>query len=203
MSSPILTGMGAPVTPTILEELGGNTITSAPIPACRERESFSMPTERPTISRMSVTSRAMARMLMAERTGRCARLDTIILFIMSGTSSFVFRLRHSYRMRKPEHIWCLDEILRHPVCPRAARHSSMKRSNRDHSLCHRVSLVINHDERQKRNVIGAAHFFHSRTKLQLRNEARHSASSSAPRRTHEGTVMNGSMTTSRRLRLIL
>src|SRR6266852_3085197 len=65
--SAILTGAGAPVSPTIFEEPGGSTITSAPIPAWRERWSFNIPTENPTISRIRVTSRAMATTLMPER----------------------------------------------------------------------------------------------------------------------------------------
>src|SRR5579884_3170501 len=56
-------------------------MTSAPIPACRCFESFSIPSEKPTITRMSVTSRAMAMMLISDRTGRCTRLATIIRFI--------------------------------------------------------------------------------------------------------------------------
>src|SRR5579864_3229443 len=56
-------------------------MTSAPIPACRCFESFSIPSEKPTITRMSVTSSAMAMMLISDRTGRCTRLATIIRFI--------------------------------------------------------------------------------------------------------------------------
>ena len=58
------------------------TTTSAPIPACRCFESFTMPNESPTISRISVTSRATATTLIKERIGRYSRLPTIILFIM-------------------------------------------------------------------------------------------------------------------------
>src|SRR5258708_33362252 len=45
------------------------------MPACRVFESLSMPYEKPAISRISVTSRAMAKILMAERRGRCTRLE--------------------------------------------------------------------------------------------------------------------------------
>src|SRR5438445_6656624 len=84
--SAILAGAGALLNARIWEEPGGNTITAAPIPAWRDRESFSNPIEKPTMSRMSVTSSAIATMLMAERRGRCARLETIILFIMKSSS---------------------------------------------------------------------------------------------------------------------
>src|SRR6476646_10400008 len=81
---PILIDMGALLTPAMKEVLGGCTITSAPMPAWRCRASFSTPTERPTISRISVTSRAIATMLISDRMGRCTRLATIILFIMGA-----------------------------------------------------------------------------------------------------------------------
>src|SRR5262245_21161972 len=80
--SATLIDAGAPVIPTIADDPGGATTTSAPMPACRWRESLSMPMERPTISKMRVTSKAMAMMLIRDRMGRCARLATIILFIM-------------------------------------------------------------------------------------------------------------------------
>ena len=83
-SPPILIDIGALLTPAMKEVLGGCTITSAPMPAWRCRASFSMPTESPTISRISVTSSAMATMLISDRMGRCTRLATIILFIMGG-----------------------------------------------------------------------------------------------------------------------
>src|SRR6516225_7329727 len=66
------------------------TTTSAPMPACRCRESLTMPSDKPTISRISVTSRPTATTLISDRTGRCTRLPTIILFIMgmfSGVSA--------------------------------------------------------------------------------------------------------------------
>jgi hypothetical protein len=59
-------------------------MASAPIPACRDFESFSIPSEKPTINRIRVTSMAMATMLIAERTGRCARLETTNLFIIGS-----------------------------------------------------------------------------------------------------------------------
>src|SRR5882762_1898856 len=80
--SATLIGAGAPVIPIKLDEPGGSTITSAPMPCCRVRESFSIPNEKPTISRISVTSSAIATMLISDRSGRCARLATIILCIM-------------------------------------------------------------------------------------------------------------------------
>jgi hypothetical protein len=70
----------------MLEAPGGSTITSAPIPAWRDRESFKRPIEKPTIKSISATSSAMAAMLMIDRTGRLARLATIILFIMESGS---------------------------------------------------------------------------------------------------------------------
>src|SRR5689334_16133989 len=79
--SAILIDTGAPVMPCRNEDPGGLTMMSAPTPACRCLESFSMPSEKPTITRMSVTSTAMATMLMTVRIGRCTRLATIILFI--------------------------------------------------------------------------------------------------------------------------
>src|SRR4051794_11877698 len=54
---------------------------SAPMPTWRSRVSLSMPTDRPTITRIKVISTAMATMLMRERIGRCTRLATIILFM--------------------------------------------------------------------------------------------------------------------------
>src|SRR5437762_4943725 len=86
----IFTGIGEAVLATILEEEGGNTIASAPIPAWRDRESFNIPTDRPTINRISVTSRPIAAILITDRTGRCARLETIILFIMRQLLAFSF-----------------------------------------------------------------------------------------------------------------
>src|SRR4029077_11530190 len=82
-SPPILIGMGAPVRPTMNEDPGGSTSTSAPIPAARVRVSCSIPRESPTISRISVTSSATATTLMSERSGRCTRFPTTMRFIMS------------------------------------------------------------------------------------------------------------------------
>src|SRR6185369_1791797 len=72
---------GAPVTPVIKDEPGGETITSAPMPFWRSAESFMIPTDKPTIKRIRVTSTAIATMLMTERNGRCTRLEMTILFI--------------------------------------------------------------------------------------------------------------------------
>src|SRR5919108_2481023 len=83
-TSAIFSDRGAPDTPAITVVPGGMTTTSAPKPAWRWRESFRMPRERPTISRIRVTSSAMAIMLITERTGRCTRLATIMRFIMSA-----------------------------------------------------------------------------------------------------------------------
>src|SRR5882762_2190413 len=80
---PILMGMGAPVRPTMNDDPGGSTSTSAPIPAARARVSCSIPSERPTISRISVTSSATATTLISERSGRCTKFPTIMRFIMS------------------------------------------------------------------------------------------------------------------------
>ncbi len=81
-TSPILTGMGAPVSPTMNEDPGGSTSTSAPMPAVRVRLSCSIPSERPTISRISVTSSATATTLISERSGRCTKFPTIMRFII-------------------------------------------------------------------------------------------------------------------------
>ena len=67
--------------PEMNDAPGGETMMSAPIPFWRSAESFMMPMERPTISRISVTSMAMATTLMADRKGRCTRLEKTILFI--------------------------------------------------------------------------------------------------------------------------
>src|SRR5919198_573102 len=61
-TSAIFSDRGAPDTPAITVVPGGMTTTSAPKPAWRWRESFRMPRERPTISRIRVTSSAMAIM---------------------------------------------------------------------------------------------------------------------------------------------
>ena len=79
---PTLMDIGAPVSPTMYEDPGGMTITSAPIPACLCLVSFRMPSDNPTISRIRVTSRATATILIRERIGRCTRLPTIIRFII-------------------------------------------------------------------------------------------------------------------------
>src|SRR6267143_420089 len=82
-TSPTLTGMGAPEKAPMNEDPGGRTSTSAPIPAVRMRLSCSIPSERPTISRISVTSSATATTLISERSGRCTKFPTIMRFIMS------------------------------------------------------------------------------------------------------------------------
>src|SRR6185312_601913 len=60
----------------IIDDPGGRTNTSAPMPYWRVFESLSMPSERPTISRIMLTSIATATMLIIERMGRWARLET-------------------------------------------------------------------------------------------------------------------------------
>src|SRR5262249_51627861 len=80
---PTLIEVGAPVSPTIKDEPGGITTTSAPIPACRCFESFKTPSANPTINRINVTSSPMAKTLISDRMGRCTRFATIILFIIS------------------------------------------------------------------------------------------------------------------------
>src|SRR5579871_987275 len=89
---PILIDIGEPVRPTMNDEPGGITMTSAPMPACLCLESLSNPRQSPTISRIKVTSSAMATTLIRERTGRCARLATIILFIID----FCFQLNKEH-----------------------------------------------------------------------------------------------------------
>src|SRR5271165_6007293 len=88
--SATLTEIGAPLTPINRDELGGCTMMSAPIPACRFRPSSSIPMDRPTISRMSVTSTATATTLIMVRNGRCTRLERIIRFM--EWPLFAFRL---------------------------------------------------------------------------------------------------------------
>src|SRR5271165_7165435 len=87
--SATLTETGAPLTPISSDELGGCTMMSAPIPACRLRPSSSMPIDRPTISRMSVTSTATATTLIMVGNGRCTRLARIIRFMGSLLPSAV------------------------------------------------------------------------------------------------------------------
>src|SRR6202041_3518760 len=82
-TSPTLMGMGAPENAVMSEDPGGSTSTSAPMPAVRVRVSCNIPRERPTISRIIVTSRAIATTLISERNGRCTRFPTIMRFIMS------------------------------------------------------------------------------------------------------------------------
>ncbi len=72
------------------DDPGGCTIRSAPMPTVRFLASFSIPSDRPTITRISVTSTAIATMLINDRTGRCNRFAKIILFI--GLSVAVWRL---------------------------------------------------------------------------------------------------------------
>ena len=78
---PTLIDRGAPVAPRMIPDPGGRTMASAPIPDCRSLLSFNMPNIRPTITSMSVTSMATAKMLINDRIGRCTRLETIILFM--------------------------------------------------------------------------------------------------------------------------
>ena len=72
---------GAPLTPISSDEPGGCTMMSAPMPTWRFLASLSMPMERPTMSRIRVTSTATATTLMMVRNGRCTRLAKIILFM--------------------------------------------------------------------------------------------------------------------------
>src|SRR5208337_1956942 len=81
---------GAPLTPISRDELGGCTMMSAPMPAWRFLLSSSMPIERPTINRISVTSTATATTLIMVRNGRCTRLARIIRFM--EWPLFAFRL---------------------------------------------------------------------------------------------------------------
>src|SRR2546425_10957419 len=85
--SATFTDTGAPLIPAIKDDPGGCTMTSAPIPAALARASFRMPSDNPTISRISVTSRAMAIMLITDRIGRYTRLATIMRFIMQSALS--------------------------------------------------------------------------------------------------------------------
>src|SRR4051794_35478142 len=80
-TSATFTDAGAPLALIKTDEPGGRTKRSAPIAAVRCLLSFSIPNIRPTIMRISVTSTAMAKILISDRIGRCTRLETIILFI--------------------------------------------------------------------------------------------------------------------------
>src|SRR3954465_1033886 len=80
-TSAILTDTGEPPRPARKDDPGGLRRMSAPVPAVRILLSFKIPSERPTISRISVTSTAMATMLINDRIGRCTRLERIIFFI--------------------------------------------------------------------------------------------------------------------------
>src|SRR6266849_6483900 len=85
--SATFTDTGAPLIPAIKDDPGGCTMTSAPMPAALARASFRIPSDNPTISRISVTSRAMAIMLITDRIGRYTRLATIMRFIMHSALS--------------------------------------------------------------------------------------------------------------------
>jgi hypothetical protein len=75
---------GAPLKAVKLLEPGGCTIRSAPMPRVRSAASFSMPSAKLTMTRMSVTSTATAMIEISVRMGRCTRLETTILFIERG-----------------------------------------------------------------------------------------------------------------------
>src|ERR1700704_2889601 len=111
-------GIGAPVKPAINDDPGGNTSTSAPIPAVRARLSCSIPRERPTISRISVTSNPTATTLIRERNGLCTRFPTIMRFIIR-ISTF------SYRLPDVQRTTCLCHPMRLPTwdgADQGARH---------------------------------------------------------------------------------
>ena len=55
---------------------------SAPMPLVCRREPSIWPNMMPTIERIIATSIATARMLMAERKGRCSRLPMTNLFML-------------------------------------------------------------------------------------------------------------------------
>ena len=57
-----------------IDELGGCTMMSAPIPSARVRQSVSAPEVRPTIKSTRKTCRASAITLNVERNGRTPRL---------------------------------------------------------------------------------------------------------------------------------
>ena len=99
--SATLMDTGAPLTPISSDEPGGCTMMSAPMPTCRFLVSVSMPTERPTIRRIRVTSTATATMLMMVRKGRCTRLAKIILFMVHFDCNGC-KLRHSTASPVPE-----------------------------------------------------------------------------------------------------
>src|SRR5437868_10138686 len=82
-TSATFTDAGAPLELSKTDEPGGRTNRSAPMAAVRCLLSFSIPNIRPTIMRISVTSTAMAKMLINDRIGRCTRLEMIILFMVT------------------------------------------------------------------------------------------------------------------------
>src|SRR5882762_11730917 len=87
-TSAILTGTGEPPRAEIKDEPGGRTRMSAPVPLVLSLLSFKMPSDNPTISRMSVTSTAMATTLIRVRMGRCTRLERINFFICEYQKQF-------------------------------------------------------------------------------------------------------------------
>src|SRR5436309_1629255 len=87
-TSAIFTETGEPPKAEMNEEPGGRTRISAPVPAVRFLLSFRIPSESPTISRMSVTSTAIATMLMSDRIGRCTRLEMTIFFICVPSTGY-------------------------------------------------------------------------------------------------------------------
>src|SRR5258708_34734587 len=68
------------------EEFGALKRMSPPTPAMRCPLSFMMPVVKPTINRMSITSRATARMLTSVRTGLAKRLAVMICLFKYGLS---------------------------------------------------------------------------------------------------------------------
>src|SRR5438270_8685412 len=79
-------GTGAPPNAARLDDPGGRTVRSAPIPTWRDLLSTRMPSANPTIISISVTSTATAKIEIMDRIGRWTRLARIILFIKFKTA---------------------------------------------------------------------------------------------------------------------
>src|SRR6266850_6203053 len=117
-TSAILTDTGDPVIPEMKDDPGGRTKMSAPVPLVRCLLSFKMPSDNPTISRMSVTSTAMATTLIRVRMGRWTRLERINFFIceyqvLSTESNSTCRANWDLSGRAS----CRDEALAAYLCP--------------------------------------------------------------------------------------
>src|ERR1700678_1228282 len=79
--SPTLMEAPAGLMPMKLLVVLGRTNMSMPMPLVRSLKPFSLPIRMAVMERIMMTSMAMARQLMSERSGRWTRLPTTSLFI--------------------------------------------------------------------------------------------------------------------------